>query len=126
MIDESLEDGQLLDRQIFELHSAAPRAHLFAGAFRDFSIIYNSTVNLVQVNETVVAAEYFYSGAPFIILVCRHIPDAQPAHADIKDLPRVDKLLRSYKSSECPFFALEPFVFSSFLKHFSPTQTGKQ
>jgi hypothetical protein len=78
------------------------------------------------VNETVIAAEYCYFGTLFIILVCSQIPNAQPAHADILDLPHVHKLIGFYKSSECPFFALEPFEFSFFLKHFFPAQPGKQ
>src|SRR5208283_4110971 len=120
MIDEILEQGQVLDRQVFELYSTAPRADLFREVFRDFSIIYNSALNLVQVNETAIVAEYFYYGAPLIILVCRHILGAQPDYADILDLPHVHKLIGSYKSSACPFFALEPLVFSFFLKHFLP------
>jgi len=122
MIDELLEHGRVLDRQVFELYSAAPRGDLFPGASRDFPIIYNSALNLVQVNEKLVATEYFYSGAPFIILVCRHILDAQPAYADILDLPHVHKVIGSYKSSECPFFTLEPCEFSFFVKHFFPRQ----
>ncbi len=120
MIDELLEHARVLDRQVFELYSAAPRGDLFPGALRDFPIIYNSALKLVQVNETLVATEYFYFGALFVILVCRHILDAQPAYADILDLPHVHKVIGSYKSSECPFFALEPCEFSFFAQHFSP------
>ena len=109
----------MLDRQVFELYPTAPGADLLPGAFRDFPIIYYSALNLGHVNEKVVAAEYFYFGAPIIILVCRQIPDAQPAHADIQDLPHVDKFIGSYKSGECPFFAFEPFEYSFFLKYLS-------
>jgi len=106
MIDEILKHGQVLVKQVFKLHPAAPCADLLPGASRDFSIIYNSALNTAQVNETVIAAEYCYFGALFIILVYSQIPNAKPAHADILDLPRVDKLIGPYKSSECPFFAL--------------------
>jgi len=71
MIDEFLQCGQVLDRQVFELHPTAPGADLLPGTFRDFPIIYNSALNTAQVNETVVAAEYFYCGASPMILVCR-------------------------------------------------------
>jgi hypothetical protein len=121
MVDEILEDGQVLDRQIFELNSvASPRV------FRNFPIMCNSELKLVHVNETAVGGKYFYFGAPFLIPPHRQIPDAQPAHADILDLPRVDKLIGPYKNSECPFFAFEPFVFSFFHKHFIPAQSGKK
>ena len=101
MVDEILEHDQVFDRQVFELRPASPDADLLPGALGDYSVIYNSAGNLVQVNEKVAAAEYYYFGAPIIILVCRQIPDAQPAHADILDLPRVDELIGFYKSSEC-------------------------
>ena len=120
MIDEFLKCGQVLDRQVFELHATAPDADLLPEAFRHFLIIHDSALNPVYVNEAAVAAEYFYFGAPLIILVCIHILDAQPADADILDLPHVHKCLGSYKSSECPFFAPEPFQFSFFTKHFIP------
>ncbi len=58
-------------------------------------IIHNSALNLVHVNETVVAAEYCYFGAPFIILVCEQIPGTQPARTDILDLPHAAKLIGS-------------------------------
>ena len=119
MVDEILEHDQVFDRQVFELRPASPGADLLPGAFGDYSVIYNSAGNLVQVNEKVAAAEYYYFGAPIIILVCRQIPDAQPAHADILDLPRVDELIGFYKSSESALFAPEPFQFSFFLKHVS-------
>ena len=121
MIDEILKHGQVLDRQVFELNSAAS-----PGVFGNFLIIYDSELNLVHVNEMAVAAEYFYFGAPFLIPLHRQIPDAQPAHADIVDSPRVDNLIVSYKSSECLFFDLEPFEFSFFLQHFFPAQPGKK
>ena len=60
IIDEILEHGQVFGRQVFELYPTVPRADLFPGAFGDFPIIYNSALNTAQVNETVVAAEYFY------------------------------------------------------------------
>jgi hypothetical protein len=115
MIDEILKHGPVIDGQGFELNSAAT-----PGVFRNFLVIYNSALDLVHVNETAVAAEYFYFGEPFLIPLHRQIPDTQTTHADILDPPRVDKLIASYKRSECPFFALEPFEFSFFLQHFSP------
>jgi len=120
IIDEILEYGQVFDRHIFELDPAASRADLFPGSLGHFIVIHNSALNLVQVNETVVAAEYFYVGAPLIILLCRQIPDAQPTHADILDLPHVNEFIGSYEGSECTFFALEPFESSFFFKHFFP------
>ncbi len=88
IIDEILEHGQVLDRQVLELNSAAS-----PGVFRNFLIIYDSELNLVHVNETVFPAEYFYFRAPFLIPFQRKIPDAQPAHADIQNSPRVDKFI---------------------------------
>ena len=64
MIDEILEHGQVLDRQVFELHPAAPCADLLPGAFGDFRSYTILQWNLVQVNEKVAAAEYYYFGAP--------------------------------------------------------------
>jgi hypothetical protein len=121
MIDEILEHGQLLDRQVFELHPTAPDADLFPGAFRDFPIIYNSTLNFVHVNKKIIAAEYFYCGAVIIVLTYRQVPEAHSSHADILDLPSIDMFIWSYKSSERPFFAFEPFEFSLFLKYLSAT-----
>ena len=126
MIDEILEYWQVLGRQVFELHATAPGTDLLPEAFRHFLIIHDSALNPVYVNEAAAAAEYFYFGAPLIIHVCRHILDTQPAHADILYLPHVDKLSGSYKSSESPFFALESFEFSFFLKHFFPAQPSKK
>ena len=84
-------------------------------------IIHNSAPNPVYVNETAVASEDFYFGASFIVLVCRqHILEAHPAYADIQDLPRIDKLIRRYKSSERNVFDLVPLEYSLFLKHFFP------
>ncbi|MGA7492068.1 MAG: hypothetical protein WB930_02720, partial [Syntrophobacteraceae bacterium] len=59
MIDELPEHGQVLDRQVFELYSAAPGDDLFPSACRDFLIVYNSALNPIQVNESVVFTEYF-------------------------------------------------------------------
>src|SRR5208283_125678 len=118
IIDEFLKCGQVLDRQVFELHPTAPGADLLPGAFRHIMIIHDSALNPVQVNETVVGAEYFYPGVTLMILVCGQIPDTQPAHADILDLPHVNELIGSYESSKCSFFALKPLEFSFFLKHF--------
>jgi len=126
IIDEILEHGQVLDRQVFELDSAAPRADLFPGAFRHFIVIYNSAINFVHVNETVVTAEYFYMGALCIILSCGQIPEAQPTHADILDLSHINDLIGFYESSERPFFALEPLEFSFFFRHFFPPNPRKR
>ncbi len=95
MIDEILEHGQLLDRQVFELHPTAPDADLLPGTFRDFPIIYNFALNIVHVNEKIIAAEYFYCGALIIILTCRQVPEAHSSHADILDLPSIDMLIWS-------------------------------
>jgi len=122
MIDEILEHGQVLVKQVFKLHPAAPGADLLPGAFRYFMIIHDSALNPVQVNEAVVAAEYFYSGASLMILLRRQIPDTQPPHADILDLSHVNELIGSHESSKCPFFALKPLELSFFLRHFSPVQ----
>ncbi len=121
MIYEILKHGTVFGRQGFELNSATS-----PGVFGNFLIIYNPALNLVHVNETAVAAEYFYFRVPFLIFLHRQIPDAQTTHADISDPPRVDKLIASYKRSECPFFAFEPFEFSFFLQRFFPAQTCKK
>jgi hypothetical protein len=75
-------------------------------------------LNPLQVNETVVAAEYFYCRAFPMILVCRYIPDTQPAHADIPDLPHVKELIGLDESGKGSFFAFKPLEFSFVLKHF--------
>jgi len=75
----------------------------------------------------VVTAEYFYMGALFMILFCGQIPEAQPTHADILDLPHINDLIEFYESSEFTFFALEPLEFSFFFRHFfSPNQRKKE
>jgi hypothetical protein len=126
MLDEILQHRQVLDRQVFELDPAAPRTDLFPGALRHFMVIYNSAIDLVHVDETMVAAEYFYMGAPVIILLCGQIPEAQPPHADILDLPHIYDLIGFYESSECPFFSLEPLEFSFFFRHFFRTQPREE
>jgi len=85
IIDEMLEHGQLLYRQVLELHSASPRGGLFPGEFRNFLIVYYPALDPVYVDKMAVAAKYCYSGALFFITVCRQILDAQPVHADILD-----------------------------------------
>jgi hypothetical protein len=70
------------------------------------------------VNETVVAAEYFYCGVSPIIIVRRQIPDTQPAHADILDLPHVNEFIGLYESGKCSIFAFKPLEFSFLIQHF--------
>jgi len=47
IIDEIREHGQVLDRQVFELYSAAPHADLSPRAFENLMIIHDSALNPV-------------------------------------------------------------------------------
>jgi len=126
MIDEILEHGQVLNREVFELHAAASHTDLLPRAWRHLMIVHNSALNTVHLKGTIVPAEYFYFVALFIILVCGQILDAQPAYADILDLPHVNDVIGSYESSECPFLAIEPLEFSFFFVHFFLAQASKK
>ena len=120
VIYEILEQCQVLDCQILELHAASSRADLCPGVFRQFVIMYDSAFDPVYVDEMVVVAEYFHFGTPISILVYSQIPDAKPPKADILDLSHIDEFIGSYKSGECPFFDFESLELSIFLKHFLP------
>ncbi len=120
MIYEILEHRQVLDGRILELHSTSSRADLRPGIFRNFLIMYDSALDLVYVDELAVAAEYFYFGVPFPVLIQSQIPDAKPSEADILDLSHINEFIGSHKSSKCPFFGLESLEFSFFLRHSFP------
>ncbi len=121
IVDEILKHGHMPDRQIFKLHPTAPGCELLPGAFRDIGIIHYFALDLVHMNETTIAAEDFYPGTPSVFgFIYGQVLNAESTHADIPDLPHVDDLIGSDKSSECPILAFEPLEFSFILKHFSP------
>jgi len=105
------------DAEILELDAAAPGTELLPRTFRDLHIIDDLALHALHVDKPPVAPEDLQPGGSLAGRLGGQVADAQPSHADVNDLAKIDQLARSQESSKRAFLPAESLVSSLLHRH---------